>query len=403
MRPVGQARRASISGIFEPARRWSQRRQTGCSAGRMYRYIELRTLGTGHCRQTKEQTVILRCVVVTLSLVLGLAVGPSTHTVLAQNVTEVRSAAQEFSSADIEGFRVVTTRDIREGRISERSVIEGPSINGGAMVPSAVEDQEISIGTETVRRTRREFVTDTNGRSSVVSTLEEHRTVRADGSERIVRDFTEPDVNGRDRATRREREDTVAKDNGVFVTQIEVSEPSTRGNGFVATERVEQRERRDGAQVLEFDRTTYINPTGGGAWVAQERRVLTRDYSGDAVRSIESVYTADDAGTLVQSERIVSREWTGPGGHVQPRYPRRGSRRDPSARSAGRDREDGQIGWPLVDDTYCPRASKRPDARGRTSGRTSQSRRSWRNRDRAGDPAGGRERSASDGDCEPDS
>ena len=258
--------------------------------------------------------MILRCVVVTLSLVLGLAVGPSTHTVLAQNVTEVRSAAQEFSSADIEGFRVVTTRDIREDRISERSVIEGPSINGGAMVLSEVEDQEISIGTETVRRTRREFVTDTNGRSSVVSTLEEHRTVRADGSELIVRDFTEPDVNGRDRSTRREREETVAKDNGVFVTQIEVSEPSTRASGFVATERVEQRERRDGAQVLELDRTTYINPTGGGAWVAQERRVLSRDYSGDAVRSIESVYTADDAGTLVQSERIVSREWTGPGG-----------------------------------------------------------------------------------------
>ena len=30
--------------------------------------------------------------------------------------------------------------------------------------------------------------------------------------------------------------------------------------------------------------------------------------------SIESVYTTDDAGQLVQSERIVSREWTGPGG-----------------------------------------------------------------------------------------
>ena len=44
MRPGGQARRASISGIFEPTRRRFSAPLTGCSAGRMYRYIELRTL-----------------------------------------------------------------------------------------------------------------------------------------------------------------------------------------------------------------------------------------------------------------------------------------------------------------------------------------------------------------------
>ena len=200
--------------------------------------------------------MILRWVVVTSALVLGLAVGPSTRSVCAQKLTEVRSAAQEFSSADTEGFRVVTTRDAREGRTSERSIIEGPSINGGSTVLSGFEDQERQIGVDTSRRTRPEFVTDTNGRSSVVSTIEEHRTVRADGGERIVRDFTEPDVNGRARATRREHEETVA----------------------------------------------------------QERRVLTRDVSDGEIRSIETVYTADDAGHLVYSDRVVSREWTGPGG-----------------------------------------------------------------------------------------
>ena len=258
--------------------------------------------------------MILRCVVVTSGLVLGLAIGPSTRTVFTQNLTEVRSAAEEFSSSDIEGFRVVTTRDAREGRASERSVTQGRSINGGLTVLSGVEDQERQIGAETSRRTRREFVTDANGRASVVSTLEEHRTVRADGGETIVRDFAEPDVNGRALATRREHEETVAKGDGIFMTRIDVSEPSTGGTGFMATERVEQRERRDGEQVLERDRTTYTNPAGNGAWVAQDRRVLTRDSSDGQIRSIESVYTASDAGQLVQSDRIVSREWTGPGG-----------------------------------------------------------------------------------------
>ena len=135
---------------------------------------------------------------------------------------------------------MVTTRDAREGRTSERSVTQVPSINGGLTVFSEVEDQERQIGAETRRRTRREFVTDVNGRASIISTLEEHRRVRADGSETIVREFTEPDVSGRARATRREHAETVATGNSIFMTQIEVSEPSTRGAGLLATWRVEQ-------------------------------------------------------------------------------------------------------------------------------------------------------------------
>ena len=44
MRPGGQARRASISGIFEPVGRGLSVATYGMQAGRMYRYIELRTL-----------------------------------------------------------------------------------------------------------------------------------------------------------------------------------------------------------------------------------------------------------------------------------------------------------------------------------------------------------------------
>ena len=256
----------------------------------------------------------LRCGAFTSLLMIGFLTGPSTPTVLAQDSREVQSAVEEFSSAHTEGFRVVTTRDASPRGAFERSVVEGSSINGGSTVLSDVEDQELRIGAETTRRTRREFVTDANGRRSLVSTLEEHRVVRPDGGERIVRYYTEPDVNGRDRATRREHEETVAKGDGVFTIRVEVSEPSINDSGLVTTERVEQRERRNGAQVIELDRTTFTNPLGGVTWVAQERRVLTRKYSEGGVRSVEAVFTADDAENLVQSDRIVSREWTGPGG-----------------------------------------------------------------------------------------
>ena len=87
--------------------------------------------------------------------------------------------------------------------------------------------------------------------------------------------------------------------------------PGVNRGGFVPTERVEQRERRDGEQVLEVNQTTYTDPTGRGTWEALERRILSRDYSDEDVRTVESVYTADGAGILVLSGEIVSREWTG--------------------------------------------------------------------------------------------
>ena len=119
-----------------------------------------------------------RVLSVTSILTLGLALGPAAHTVLAQNSREVRSQGEEFSSPETEGFRVVTTRDDRGGQTVERSVVEGPSINGRTAVLSGAEDRERQIGAETSQRTRQEFVTDTNGRSRVVSTLEDQRTAR---------------------------------------------------------------------------------------------------------------------------------------------------------------------------------------------------------------------------------
>jgi len=176
--------------------------------------------------------VILRRGVFTSLLVLGLLIGPATRSVFAQDSREVRSAMNEFSSADTDGFREVTTRDEHGSSTLERSIIEGPSINGGSTVLSGVEDYELQIGAETTRRTRREFVTDANNRPRLVSMLQERRVIRPDGGEKIVQNYTEPDVNGRGRATRREQEETIAQGDGVFTTRVEVSEPSTNGSRF---------------------------------------------------------------------------------------------------------------------------------------------------------------------------
>ena len=216
-------------------------------------------------------------------LVLGLSIGPATPTIVAQ-----------------------------QSRVS--GSVERPSINGDAAVILEVEDETVRIGAQANRRTRREFATDPDGRQRLVMTIEEELVATADGGQSIVRSYTEPDVNGRSVTTRRETEETVAAGDGFFTTQIEVSIPGVNPDGFISTQRVERRERRDGGHVLEIDQTTYTNPTGRGTWEVLERRIVNREYRDEGVRTVESIYTDDGGGDLVLSDQIVSKEWTEGGG-----------------------------------------------------------------------------------------
>jgi hypothetical protein len=121
------------------------------------------------------------------------------------------------------------------------------------------------------------------------------------------------DFDGRTRTTRREREQRTARGNGLFVTNIEVTESSINAGGFVATERIQQGERQVGDQVVERETTTSVDPTGRGTWNVVEQRMLTRSVANGTTEGIELIYRPDTSGNLVQNERIVSREWAAGG------------------------------------------------------------------------------------------
>ena len=190
-----------------------------------------------------------------------------------------------------------------------RSTLEGPSASGEMTVLSEVVDETVRRDPRTSERTRSEFTRDANGRQRLISVMEEQRVDQQDGAHQITREFAEVDVDGRSRTTRRELEQQTARGNGLFVIEIDVTEPSINGSGFVPTERIEQRERRVGDRVVERETTTSINPTGRGRWSVLEQRVLTRDVTADVAEAVELIHRPDSSGNLVQSERIVSREW----------------------------------------------------------------------------------------------
>ena len=168
-------------------------------------------------------------------------------------------------------------------RTLKRSIIEGPSASGDMTVLSEVVDETVRRDARTSERTSSEFTTDANGRRRLVSVMEEQDVSQRDGGHQITREFTRLDVDGRSRITRREREQLTARGNGLFVTEIEVTEPSINGSSFVPTERIEQQERRVGDQVVERETTWSINPRGSGRWsVLRGRRPDNRSSTGSA-------------------------------------------------------------------------------------------------------------------------
>jgi hypothetical protein len=202
---------------------------------------------------------------------------------------------------------------------TSRSVVEEPTLDGGSRVLSEVETSTTEIATGTSQTTRREYGTDANGRSTLLQSVEEHRTTRPDGGESVVREFTHPDVNGRAQAIRRETRETVAEGGGVYRTEIEVSVPGASGDGFIPTERVEQTERRDGDRLLESESITYTNVTNRGEWRASEQRVVQQSHGESDVQSVESVYRPDGSGRMVLRDQIVRKEWTGSTGQQHSR------------------------------------------------------------------------------------
>jgi hypothetical protein len=194
------------------------------------------------------------------------------------------------------------------GRTVMRSVVEGPSARGDMTVLSEVVDETVRRDASTSQRTRSEFTADQHGRQRLSSVMEEQRVARPDGGHQITREFMDLDVDGRSSITRREREQVTARGNGLFVTDIEVTQSSINGGGFVPTERVQQQERRAGDQVVEREATTSVDPTGRGTWNVVEQRVLTRSVANGTAEATELIYRPDSSGNLVENERIVSRE-----------------------------------------------------------------------------------------------
>ncbi len=204
--------------------------------------------------------------------------------------------------------RQVVTRQESGNRTIERRVLEGPSINGGSEVILEVTEDIVRFDDQRTERTRQEFGTDPDGRPKLIRSIQEERRQLPDGGERVVRDFSEPDLNGRLQNVRREIQETEPVGPGVDRTQIEVLTPSINRSGLELSSLIEQTERRQGDQLLESDRITYTTHPGSSSWEALERHVTQHEYAAGETRTVEQIYQPDASQNLSLSQQIVRKE-----------------------------------------------------------------------------------------------
>jgi hypothetical protein len=233
-------------------------------------------------------------------------VATSSLSVQAQLKETVVTYSRDLTSA-MSPRRVIVTRTEQDGRTTERTIVEGPSINGGYAPLMETEQQTIQSGPGAVTVMTRQYSRDDQGKRQLLTITEERRSTAATGQETILRTTSSADVNGHLQVVQREEQETAPTGDDNCQTTSTISLQTA--NGFqpvVHSQRVEQRKGDVAKQ-----QTTVLVPDGNGNFVTLSRieGATTKTASGQV--KDERIYRENGlVGHLTLVQRDVATEST---------------------------------------------------------------------------------------------
>jgi hypothetical protein len=173
--------------------------------------------------------------------------------------------------------------------------------------PVQTEQEEVKVDAQTIRITRRAFMTSTNGDRRLTEIVVEEIQKMPGDRVHAVRTISRRDANGGLSTAQQEIQDIVPS--GADSCQIKKTLLLPGNNGTLTEkEQVQQTERRTGDKAVEIVRTRYVAGLNGD-WRAAERRVSQNTESEGQTRTDEQVYKNDVNNRLALSGRIESTEW----------------------------------------------------------------------------------------------
>jgi hypothetical protein len=169
-----------------------------------------------------------------------------------------------------------------------------------------IEKETLQLDVTTVRTTIRTFGRDVNGAKTLVQVTEEERHTLPSGDSHVVRNTSDPDVNGKLQPVQREVVETtkVGTDNEETNTAVMLPSP----NGGLAPAFKTHEVRKEGAnQTMESEKTTLLPDVNGNWQVSEIRTDVTRQEANHRI-SEERVSRLDAEGKLGEVSRVVSEE-----------------------------------------------------------------------------------------------
>jgi hypothetical protein len=216
------------------------------------------------------------------------------------------SAESESSAPGLNPTRSRETHSEADGLTTDKQSVERLGMDGRYVPYLDVEKESVQVNPTTVRTTQRVYGRDADGRKVLTQVVEETKSSQAGGAEKVVRNTSNPDADGRLQLVQRETADTKRLSDKVQVTKTTAYTPGSDGKMVPSLQTEERRSQLD-EHAVQVHKSTLL-PDINGKWQVQEvRDAVVKDDAQQTIHD-ERVSRPDNDGRLAESERTVTTE-----------------------------------------------------------------------------------------------
>jgi len=220
--------------------------------------------------------------------------------------TSSSSSGTEVVPSGVNPIRTSETHSEADGRTTDKQSLERIGIDGRYVPYLDVEKESVQVNSTTVRTIERTYGRDPDGRKTLTQVVQEEKRSLPGGAEKVVRNTSNSDADGRLQIVRREMEDT--KQTSATVQETKTTAYTFASDGqMVPSVQSQERRTRTGDHDVQFRKSTML-PDINGNWQLQEVREGVIKDDGKERTTHERVSRPNNDGQLAVVESTVSKE-----------------------------------------------------------------------------------------------
>lgn len=217
------------------------------------------------------------------------------------------SSQQQSASGNLNSTRSSIQHTEGNGRTVETQTLERIGMDGQYVPYLDVERESVKVDATTTRTVERTYGRDPDGQRKLMTVTEEETRSLPGGGQKVVRNVSNPDLNGGLQLVRREIQDTKQTSAKTQETRTTVLSPDING-GLKPTMQIEERQTKSSDHAVEFKKSTLLPDGAGNLQVMEVRQGTIKEEGTQGKTKEENLLRPDADGKLAVVERTVSKE-----------------------------------------------------------------------------------------------